>query len=211
MSPDRGELPEQLLRQARAGDHGALGRLLALYHNYLGLLARVQLHRRLQGKVETADLVQEAYLEAYRDFGQFRGATEAELIGWLRQILVRNLANTVRHFLGTQGRDVRLERELAAELDRSSAALDRALLAAGSSPSGQAARREQAVLLADALARLSDSHRTVLVLRHLEELSFPEVARSMGRSIDGVKKLWARALAQLRLLLGGPHDRDPRP
>src|SRR5262245_16517535 len=64
--------------------------------------------------------------------------------------------------------------------------------------SRQAARRERAVLLADALGRLPEHYREVIILSHLEGLSFPEVARRMGRSVDGVKNLWARALGQLR-------------
>ena len=59
------------------------------------------------------------------------------------------------------------------------------------------------MLLADALGQLPDDYREVLILRHLEGLSFPEVARRMGRTVDSVKKLWARALARLRQLLGG--------
>jgi RNA polymerase sigma-70 factor (ECF subfamily) len=54
--------------------------------------------------------------------------------------------------------------------------------------------------LADALARLPDEYREVVVLRHLEELSFPEVAERMKRSVDSVQKLWVRALARLRQL-----------
>jgi RNA polymerase sigma-70 factor (ECF subfamily) len=109
----------------------------------------------------------------------------------------------VRHYCGTQRRDIRLERELAVELDESSRVLDRALAAKLSSPSQQAARREQAVLLAEALEKLPDDYREVLILHHLEECNFPEVARRMGRSVEAVKKLWARALARLRRLLGG--------
>jgi RNA polymerase sigma-70 factor (ECF subfamily) len=64
-------------------------------------------------------------------------------------------------------------------------------------------RREQAVLLAEALGRLPPDWRELLIFRHLEGLSFPEVARRMGRSVDSVKKLWPRALASLRQLLEG--------
>jgi len=112
--------PDVLLRHARTGDGSALGRLLELYRNYLKLLARLQIDRRLQVKLDASDVVQETFLEAHRDFGQFRGTTEGELVSWLRQILVTNLANLVRHYRGTQRRDIRLERELAAELDESS-------------------------------------------------------------------------------------------
>lgn len=198
-SPD----PEDLLRQARAGNHPALGRLLELYRNYLKLLARLQIDHRLQGKLDASDVVQETFLEAHRDFAQFRGNSEAELVGWLRQILVSNLANVVRHYRGSRRRDIRLERELAHEVDESSRVLDHGLVARQSSPSQQAVRHEQAVLLADALGRLPEDYREAVILRHLEGLSFPEVALRMGRTVDSVKKLWARALARLRGALGG--------
>jgi RNA polymerase sigma-70 factor (ECF subfamily) len=196
--------PEALLQAARGGDGAARGRLLELYRNYLLLLARFQIGRRLQGKVEPADLVQETFLEAHRHFERFRGHTEGEFVAWLRQILAGTFANLLRHYLGTRQRDVRRERDLAAELDQSSRLLDAALMAKGSSPSQRAARREQAVLLADALERLPADCREVIVLRHLEGLPFAEVARRMGRSLDVVKKLWPRALARLRDLMGGP-------
>ncbi len=195
--------PEHLLHHARAGDRAALGSLLDLYRNYLSLLARLQIGRRLQRKVDPADVVQEVFLKAHSNFGQFRGTTEEKLIGWLRKILASKLVDLLRQYYGAQARDVRLERDLTAEMDRSSQFLDRALVARYSSPSHQAVRREQAVLLADALQRLPEAYREVLVLHHLEELSFPEVARRMDRTVDSVEKLWARALARLRRALGG--------
>jgi RNA polymerase sigma-70 factor, ECF subfamily len=195
--------PEQLLREARVGNAATLGQLLELYRRYLALLARVQIGQRLQGKADASDLVQETFLEAHRQFGNFRGTTEAQFVCWLRKILAANLADLLRRYLGTQGRDVRLEREIEGAFDQSSVLLDRGLVAEQSSPSQQAAGREQAVLLADALARLPDDYRDVLVLRHLEGLTFPEVARRMGRSLDSVEKLWMRALARLRQLVGG--------
>jgi RNA polymerase sigma-70 factor (ECF subfamily) len=196
--------PERLLVNARAGDADSLGRLLGLYEHYLGLLARLQIGKRLQGKVDAADLVQDTFLEAHKNFGRFRGETEGQLIAWLRQILAAKLAATFRHYLGTQGRDVRLEREIEAAFDRSSVLLDRGLVAQQSSPSQQAVRREQAVMLADALAALPEAYREVIVLRHLEGMTFPEVAARMQRTLDSVNKLWMRALIQLRELLGVP-------
>ncbi len=197
---------ELLLRQVRGGDNVLLGRLLDQYRGYLGLLARHQIGRRLQGKVDASDLVQEAFLEAQRDFVQFRGESETELLAWLRRILATNMANLVQHYQGTKRRDVRLEREMADTLDEVSGAFGQGLVAnissPGSSPSHQAARREQAVLLADALEKLPADYREVLVLRHLEELTFPEIARRLHRSLDSVKHLWARGLADLRRTLG---------
>jgi RNA polymerase sigma-70 factor, ECF subfamily len=198
MNSGAGTDPEQLLSLARAGSAVALGHLWELYRNYLGLLARLQIGRRLQGKVDAEDLVQDTFLEAQRHFAEFRGTVEAEVVCWLRQILAGLLGNLVRRYVGTQRRDVRLERELADELDQSSRVLDQSLAAPQSTPSQRAARREQAVLLADALGQLPDDYREVIILHHLEGLAFPEVARRLGRTVDGVKNVWARALAQLR-------------
>jgi RNA polymerase sigma-70 factor (ECF subfamily) len=193
---------EQLFQQARAGDGTALGQLLESYRSYLALLARLQIGRWLQSKVDAEELVQETFLEASRDFPRFQGTTEAEWVGWLRQVLATNLADLVRRFRGTRRRDIRLERQLADELDQSSRVLDGALVAKQSSPSQQAVRHEQAVLLANMLGQLPEAYREVLILHQLQDLGFPEVARQMGRSVDSVKNLWLRALDRLRRLLG---------
>jgi RNA polymerase sigma-70 factor (ECF subfamily) len=191
----------RLLGLARAGDGPALGELLERYRNYLSLLARVQIGRRIQGKLDVADLVQETFLGVHRGVRNFRGSTEAQFLAWLRQILVGILANQVRRYFGTKRRDVRLERDLQDDLERSSVFLGSHLIAPQSSPSAQASRREQAVILADAMEGLPEDYREVIILRQLEGLSFPDVARRMGRTEDSVKNLWARALAKLRRAL----------
>jgi RNA polymerase sigma-70 factor (ECF subfamily) len=195
-----------LLASARAGGGDALGRLLERYRNYLALVIRLQLGSSLEGKLEVEDALQEVALAAHRAIGRFRGVTEAELLSWLRQIVGSVVSNLVRRFRGTLGRDLRREQPLeqAGDPDASSRAFQRALVAAGSSPSQQAARREAAVLLADALESLPSDYREVIILRQLEDLSFPEVARRMARSEDSVKNLWARALARLRRAMEDP-------
>ena len=143
--------PQSLLTQALAGSEVARGELLDSYSHYLTLLARVQIGRGLQGKVDPADVVQETFLDAHRQFDRFRGDSEAELVAWLRRILAGQLALVFRKFLGTKARDVNLEQELGGRLDESAAVIDRGLVAATSSPSHRASRREQAVLLSAAL------------------------------------------------------------
>lgn len=195
--------PQALLLQAKGGDESALGRLLESYSNYLTLLSRVQIGRRIQGKLDAGDVVQETFLEVQRQFPGFRGTTEAEFTAWLRRILAGQLALTLRRYLGTKGRDVNLERELGAQLDQSSQAMDGGFVASTSTPSQHVSRREQAVLLADALDKLPPDYREVIILRHLEALPFAEVAGRMGRSEDSVQKLWVRALASLRRSMDG--------
>lgn len=190
-----------LLERARSGETAARGSLLESYRSYLELLARIELGRRLQTKVDPSDVVQETFLEAHRNFDHFRGTEPPEFIGWLKVILAARISNTVRHFVGTQGRDVRREREWEIDLDQSSRALDRGVIALQSTPSQQMARRELGVALADALAQLPEDYREVIVLRHFEELPFPDVAIRMERSVDSVQKLWVRSLARLRQLV----------
>ena len=193
--------PEQLIRLSRTQGGDTIGRLLELYREYLMLLARGQIGQRLQRKVDPSDVVQATFLEAYRVFGQFRGTTEAELVQWLRELLATRLAKLVRHYT-TQRRDMRLERRLQEELDRSSEALNGAALMTRHTPSESVARREQSVILANALAKLPPDYREVIILHHLDGHTFPEVARRMGRSLGSVEKLWVRALENLRRLLG---------
>src|SRR5215831_1646157 len=144
--------PEQLLTRARHEGGAARGELLEMYRNYLHLLARAQLGRHLQGKVDPSDLVQETFLTAHREFARFRGTTEGELVAWLRRILASRLADLVRRQLKAKGRDARLERRLEDELAHSSQDLAERVLArrdspnattSPSSPSQQAVRREQ--------------------------------------------------------------------
>jgi RNA polymerase sigma-70 factor (ECF subfamily) len=202
MLPSDGTAAKGLLDLASLTNDAALGRLLESYRDYLTILARIQLGRRLQAKFDPGDVVQETFLHAVRDFAQFRGTSSKELVGWLRQVLAARLADFLRRYCGTQCRDVRLEQSLQAALDESSQALDRRLAAPHSSPSEQVVAHEQATWLAQALERLPEDYREVLVLHDLQECDFPEVAQRMGRSVEAVKKLWARALARLRRSAG---------
>jgi RNA polymerase sigma-70 factor (ECF subfamily) len=190
----------RLIERARREEPGALDRLLDSYRNYLRLLARAGLDVSLQSKADPSDLVQDALLKAALRFGQFRGTTDAELAGWLRQILARCLADFVRRHR-TGGRRAGREQSLDQLLDRSSEALERILATDGTSPSGSAERRDLGVVLSDALAELSADHREVIVLHHLEGLGWDEVAGRLGRSVGAVRMLWTRALKALRPLI----------
>ena len=191
----------ELLDAARQGDRESLGRLLESYRNYLGLLAGIEMGRRLRVKADQSDIVQESFLSAHRYFPQFRGTEEAQFVAWLREILAGTLANQVRRYLGTQARDIRMEEGLAADLGRSSIALAVIPVDPNGSPSEQVMEGERSLVVADALAGLPEHYRTVIVLRHLEGLTFPQVADRMGKTVDSVEKIWLRALGSLRTAL----------
>ena len=192
----------ELLHRARAGDADAQGALLELYRSYLTVLARSQIGRRLQGKADAADLVQETFLEAHKHISRFRGTSEVEFVAWLRSILAAVLSNHVRHYLGTQQRDARLEQALVVELGNTSGVLQRGLMSPQSTPSRQAVKREALVILANALEQLPDDYRQVIMLRHLEGLPFVEVAEKMGRTVPSVQNLWVRALKRMKETVG---------
>ncbi len=187
-----------LLDALRRGDAAAQGEVLLRYQPWLRLLARLQLESQLRGKLDPSDIVQQTLLEACRAFPQFRGRTEAELMAWLRQILVHVLAHEFRRYHGTQQRDVAREVSLEQSLAQSSQRLGELLAAPGTSPSQQAIQHEQEVLLAEVLAHLPPDYREVIVLRHLEGLSHEQVAERMQRGTGAVRMLWVRALARLR-------------
>jgi RNA polymerase sigma-70 factor (ECF subfamily) len=192
--------PEDLLLQARAGHAAALGRLLELYRNYLRLMSRSLISQPLRTRLDASDLVQETFLKAQREFSCFVGSSEPELVAWLRQILVRTLADQVKQHRARK-RDYRREEPMEVLLDRSSLAIQQRLASPVSSPSARTSQREQAVLLADAVEKLSANYREVFVLRNLEHIPFDEIAERMGRSSGAVRMLWTRAIARLSELL----------
>ncbi|MBO5436238.1 MAG: sigma-70 family RNA polymerase sigma factor [Thermoguttaceae bacterium] len=198
---------EEVLKLARSGDSAALGALLENFRNYLLFLARLQIDPRISGKVDAADLVQEAFLEAYQAFPNFRGETEVTFLAWLRQILATTLASSVRYYVGTKQRDVRLEREIYVRVDQSSMFWNQ-LVSNISTPSLKVSRQEMENQLVEAMAQLPEHYRDVLRLRHSESLPFQEIADRLGRTVDSVQKIWVRALAQLRDLVSDDEGGD---
>jgi RNA polymerase sigma-70 factor (ECF subfamily) len=181
---------------------------LERFRAYLTVLARAHLDPRLRSKLDESDLVQQTLLQAHAGRGAFRGQSEAELAGWLRQILARNLAQAARNFQ-RQLRDVSRERSLQAAVEASSARLDVWLAAQQSSPSQRAADAERSCLLADALLRLPEPQREALVLQHWHGWTVAQIGEHLGRSPAAVAGLLKRGLAQLRTALGNPSEFPP--
>jgi RNA polymerase sigma-70 factor (ECF subfamily) len=178
---------------------------LERFRDYLRLLARLQLDGRLQAKLDASDVVQQTLLQAHEHQDQFRGRTDAELVGWLRTILANTLAAAARRF-GADARDLGRERVLQDSLAESSARLENWLAADQSSPSERVMRVEELVRLAGALAQLPADQREVIELHHLKGWPVAEVAASMSRTKPAVMGLLFRAQQKLRELLQEPGE-----
>lgn len=182
-------------------DSPPTARPLEDYREYLSLLARLQLGTRLRSKLDASDVVQQAILQAHTARDQFRGATEAEWLGWLRAILANALASSARRFTA-EARDLGRERSLEVALDQSASRLACLLSADQTSPSAGAVRAEEILGLAQAMAGLPEDQRSVIELHHLKGLPVAQVAEILGKSRPAVAGLLFRALKTLRNQLG---------
>jgi RNA polymerase sigma-70 factor (ECF subfamily) len=190
--PDAG----RWLTAARAGSADALGQALDACRDYLLLIAQQELDPNLRAKGGASDIVQETFLEAQRGFDNFQGTSDEELRAWLRRILLNNLGDFTRRYRGTDMRAV--AREVGLNGESSSAQVGANLAADVSTPSTHALEQEEAELLVQAMNRLSEDYRQVILLRYRQELSFEEIGARMNRSVVAVRKLWARAVVRLR-------------
>ncbi|OWK39693.1 sigma-70 family RNA polymerase sigma factor [Fimbriiglobus ruber] len=177
------------LAAARDGSVDALGEALEACRVYLLGVADREMDDALRGKGGASDIVQETFLEAQRDFAGFRGTSEAELIAWLRRLLLNNVHNFARHYRGTAKRLASRE----VPLDGA----DHDVPARAPTPSGRIMADEQVDQLRLAIARLPEEYRTVLTLRYDDGLSFEEVATKLDRTPNAARKLWARAVERL--------------
>ncbi|MEX2286558.1 MAG: sigma-70 family RNA polymerase sigma factor [Planctomycetaceae bacterium] len=191
----------QWVEEARVGSGAAIGQVLEFCRHYLLGVANSELGQDLQAKGGASDLVQETFLEAQRDFAQFRGTTHVEVLAWLRRILLNNLNNFHRRYAESEKR--RLSRELSIDEEGPHAAAGRSLAADISSPSSFAVANERSAALDRALDRLPADYREVIVLRHEQALSFAEVGMQMNRTAEAARKLWTRAILCLRQELEG--------
>src|SRR5262245_35721268 len=193
--------PTEWIAAARAGSREAWGRGLQTYRRYLLHVARQELAPRLRATGGASDLVQETLLEAYRDLSHFHGHSEAELLSWLRQLLFHHLAKLARKYR-TRKRQVGCE----VGLDGGDAPGDRGggLTADLPSPSGEAVRNEEEQALRQALLRLPEDYRQVIVWHHYEKCTFERIGARMRRSPEAARKLWARAVLRLRQEMGAP-------
>jgi RNA polymerase sigma-70 factor, ECF subfamily len=194
---------DDLLRRAREGDANALAALFEHYRERLRRMIRLRLDRRLSGRIDSSDILQEAYLEASQRLADYARNPTLPFFLWLRLVTGQKLTDVHRMHLGTKMRDAGQEVSLyrGALPQASSVSLAEQLLGRLTSASQAAIRAEHKLLVEGALNNMDAIDREVLTLRHFEELSNAEVAKVLGLTKTAASNRYIRALERLREIL----------
>jgi RNA polymerase sigma-70 factor (ECF subfamily) len=194
---------EQLVARAAAGDGAAWGALLNAHQERLARMVAFRMDPRLRGRVDAADIVQEAFVAASTRREEYFQLAAVPMILWLRGFVTNKLLEVHRHHLGTRMRDAKREQPIEApcSADDASAALCAYLTAGLTRASVAAVREEVRSRLAEALDKMDATDREVLILRHFEQLTNAEAAQVVGIQERAAAKRYLRALARLRLIL----------
>lgn len=199
MRPDGNDNPSiesQVLSAAmRKGDRAEVARLVAAHRDYLKRVVSLRMDRRLQARVDPSDVVQETQLEAVQRVNEYLDNTDLPLRLWLRRLACDAVVDAQRRHVHAEGRSVKREMLLP---ERSSLNVARRLLAGVSSPSVQLSKKELARLVRDAVDRLAESDREVVLLLAFEGLTSSEAARVLDIEPAAVRKRYGRALLKLQ-------------
>jgi RNA polymerase sigma-70 factor (ECF subfamily) len=170
---------------------------LGEFRSYLRVLAGMQLDPLLRKRIDPSDIVQQTLLQAHRAAHQFRGTSDAELAGWLRQILAHELAHQLRDHRRAK-RDVARERSIQESVEASSIRLEKLVAADGPRPDDAAARNERARRLASALSELPESQREAIELHYWHHWTLEQIGNKQERSKSAVAGMIRRGLKGLK-------------
>jgi RNA polymerase sigma-70 factor (ECF subfamily) len=192
-----------LLHKARQGDGQALGELFTQHRARLRRMVQFRLDRRLQGRLDPSDVLQETYFELSRSLAEYESRPEIPFFLWLRLLAAKKLQALHRHHLGTQMRDAGREISLhhGPLPQASSVSLAEHLLGRLSSPSLAAMRAELQLRVQEVLNSMDPLDREVLTLRHFEQLSNSEAAAVLGITQKAASNRFVRALKRLKEIL----------
>ena len=202
--PAGGRSPDdRLIDRAAAGDSAALAELFGRYRKRLRAMVRLRMDRRLQGRVDPSDVLQEAYLDVAQQLSSYLAKPEMPFYLWLRLTTGQRLMRLHRQHLGAAireaGREVSLHR--GALPQASSVSLAAQLLGRMTSASKAVERVEIQLQLQAALNGMDEMDREIIALRHFEELSNAEAAQVLGLEPSTASKRYIRALKRLQEIL----------
>jgi RNA polymerase sigma-70 factor, ECF subfamily len=203
LSGTNGGEQDALLKKAEGGDSQALADLYARNRDRLRAMVRLRLDRRLQGRVDPSDVLQEAYVELAKRLPEYARQPTMPLFLWLRLLTGQKLVDIHRQHLGAKMRDAGQEVSLyrGALPAASSVSLAAQLLGRLTAPSAAAMRAETQIRVQEALNSMDPIDREVLILRHFEMLSNEETAQVLELGKSAASNRYVRALKRLKSIL----------
>ena len=200
MPPSPGDSREtkHLLDLAAQGDRKAFDQLFEQHRAWLRRLISLRLDDRLKPRLDPSDIVQETQMVAFRRFQEFINHRPMSFRLWLRKMAQQRVYDAQRDHIGRHRRSLLREEE---QPSRSSRLIARSLLSEQPTPAEKLARRELQRRVADAVAALGDRDREIVVMRHVEGLTFEEIAQVLDLQAPNVRQRYGRALFELRAKL----------
>jgi RNA polymerase sigma-70 factor, ECF subfamily len=200
--------PSEILRlqeRIEQGDESALVELFARQRQRLKRMVKLRLDRRLQGRIDPSDVLQEACIDVVRRAREFVASPSMPVFLWLRWITGQKLLALHRRHLGSKMRAAGMEVSLHQGVlpQATSVSLAAMLLGRLTSPTRAAQRAELQLRLQDALNGMDPVDREILTLRHFEELDNNETAQVLGLSKTAASNRYIRALKRLKDSLAG--------
>ena len=196
---------DSLIRRVEGGDEVALCELFTRYRDRLRRMVKLRMDRRLQGRLDASDVLQEAYLDVAKRAVEYRESPKMPVFLWLRLITGQRLMALHRQHLGAQMRNVGQEVSLhrGALPPASSISIAAMFLGRITSPTRAARRAEMQERLQDILNAMDPIDREILTLRHFEELGNRETAQVLGISKSAASSRYIRAVMRLKKELAG--------
>lgn len=205
-SPRDGQ--QEQIAYLRQGGEQAVAVLFSKYRDQLQRMVDFRIDRRLSGRIDSADVLQEAYLEVARRIAEYLNQPAVPFFVWARQITWQVLLMNHRRHLGAQMRNASQEVPLhgANHFSGTSVSLAAQLVGHLTSPSQAAIRQERLTQLREALDKMDEVDREVLALRHFEHLTNTEVAQVLGIQKTAASNRYVRALKRLKTILESMPD-----
>lgn len=189
-----------LIRRASEGDESALDHLFCTHRDRLLRMIRLRLDRRIQGRLDSSDVLQEAYIDVFQNLREYVNAPSTSFFIWLRNMVGLKLAEVHRRHLGTQKRDAKRDVSIyrGALPAVNSVSLAAQLLGQMTTPSQVAVKTEMRVRLQEVLDCMDDIDREIIAMRHFERLNSQETADVLGMSKSGASSRYIRAMKRLK-------------
>ena len=202
-------MDDKIVNKLITGGDAAVAELFSEFQPRLERMVEFRLDRRLRGRVDSLDIIQEAYIEIARRIGDYTSNPAVAFYVWVRQITWQTLVSVHRRHLGQKrhpSMEVRLNRKGPKETTYSIA---EALVGQLTSPSGAARRQEDYDQLREALSTMDETDREVLALRHFEQLGNNEDAEVLGNARTAASNRYVRAINRLGDVLATlPHFQE---